>query len=95
MKQVKSLSPETAAIFFSVDAEANKIVVLAAAPKVLLKILIHCFEVILQLVLFDVRVRMIVVSRLTNGSPTSARCLMVKVVEVQVQPKQLVTIPLV
>lgn len=33
LKQVKSLSPETAAIFFSVDAEANKVVVLAAAPK--------------------------------------------------------------
>lgn len=35
LKQVKTLSPETAAIFFSVDAEANKIVVLAAAPKVI------------------------------------------------------------
>ena len=35
LKQVKTLSPETSAIFFSVDTEANKIVVLAAAPKVI------------------------------------------------------------
>ena len=33
-KQVKALSPDTAAIFFSVDLEANKVVVLAAVPKV-------------------------------------------------------------
>lgn len=34
LKQVKSLSPETAAIFFSVDTDVNKVVVLAAVPKV-------------------------------------------------------------
>lgn len=33
LKQVKTLSPETAAIFFSVDHDANKVVVLAAVPK--------------------------------------------------------------
>lgn len=34
LKQVKTLSPETAAIFFSADHEANKAIVLAAVPKV-------------------------------------------------------------
>lgn len=33
LKQVKSLSPETSAMFFSVDADAKKIVCLAAVPK--------------------------------------------------------------
>lgn len=33
LKQVKALSPETAAIFFSADSEAGKVVVLAAVPK--------------------------------------------------------------
>ena len=31
---MKTLSPETAAIFFSADHEANKAIVLAAVPKV-------------------------------------------------------------
>ena len=35
LKQVKALSPETAAIFFSVDANLNQVVVLAAVPKVI------------------------------------------------------------
>ena len=35
LKQVKALSPETAAIFFSVDADLNKVVALAAVPKVI------------------------------------------------------------
>lgn len=33
LKQVKTLAPKTAAIFFSVDFDVNKIVVLAAVPK--------------------------------------------------------------
>ncbi|XP_063232495.1 alanine--tRNA ligase, cytoplasmic isoform X2 [Bacillus rossius redtenbacheri] len=33
LKQVKSLSPETAAMFFSVDIDAKKIVCLSAVPK--------------------------------------------------------------
>ncbi|PSN35457.1 Alanine--tRNA ligase [Blattella germanica] len=33
LKQVKSLSPETSAMFFSVDPDAKKIVCLAAVPK--------------------------------------------------------------
>lgn len=33
LKQVKNLAPKTAAIFFSVDFDVNKIVVLAAVPK--------------------------------------------------------------
>lgn len=33
LKQIKTLSPETSAMFFSVDSEANKIVCLAAVPK--------------------------------------------------------------
>ena len=35
LKPVKALSPETAAIFFSVDANLNQVVVLAAVPKVI------------------------------------------------------------
>jgi alanyl-tRNA synthetase len=34
LKQVKALSPETSAMFFSVDPEAKKIVCLSAVPKV-------------------------------------------------------------
>ena len=34
MKQYKALSPETAAMFFSVDTEANKILCMSSAPKV-------------------------------------------------------------
>lgn len=37
LKQVKTLSPETSAMFFSVDSETNKIVCLAAVPKVSIK----------------------------------------------------------
>merc|ERR1712071_711232 len=33
LKQVKTLAPKTAAIFFSVDMDVGKIVVLAAVPK--------------------------------------------------------------
>jgi alanyl-tRNA synthetase len=34
LKQVKTLSPETSAMFFSVDSEARKIVCLSTVPKV-------------------------------------------------------------
>lgn len=34
LKQVKTLSPDTAAMFFSVDDDAGKIVCLSAVPKV-------------------------------------------------------------
>jgi hypothetical protein len=34
LKQVKALSSETSAMFFSVDHDANKIVCLAVVPKV-------------------------------------------------------------
>ena len=34
MKQYKSLSPETAAIFFSTDPEAGKILCMSCVPKV-------------------------------------------------------------
>jgi alanyl-tRNA synthetase len=34
LKQVKALSPETSAMFFSVDSEAKKIVCLSSVPKV-------------------------------------------------------------
>ena len=34
LKIVKTASPETAAMFFSADADTNKAVVLAASPKV-------------------------------------------------------------
>lgn len=34
LKQVKALSPNTAAMFFSVDPDANKIFYLASVPKV-------------------------------------------------------------
>jgi alanyl-tRNA synthetase len=39
LKQVKALSPETSAMFFSVDSEAKKIVCLSAVPKV--SIILH------------------------------------------------------
>ena len=34
MKQYKSLSPETSAMFFSVDQEAGKILCMSCVPKV-------------------------------------------------------------
>ena len=34
MKQYKALSPETAAMFFSIDKETNKILCMSTSPKV-------------------------------------------------------------
>jgi hypothetical protein len=40
LKQVKALSPEASAMFFSVDSETNKIVCLSAVPKVSIMLLV-------------------------------------------------------
>ena len=36
MKQYKALSPNTAAMFFSVDEDANKILCMSCVPKVII-----------------------------------------------------------
>ena len=95
LKQVKSLSPETSAIFFSVDSEANKVVVLAATPKVISENYRDSRFDTCNLNALYFRAQTIVASKLTSGLLTSARYLMVKAAGVQVRPNLLVTILLV
>jgi hypothetical protein len=44
LKIVKTASPETAAMFFSSDADTNKAVVLAASPKVRYFCQLECWQ---------------------------------------------------